>query len=141
MYTGLTGGVAYPSLPNPMNTMPAPAYTANIDPGIVDFDSGGGLHGIQWTTYMVGAQYYFPGTGGRFWISGNVSHSSSDNARQFTGGATKIRSVEDWFDVNLFVDPTPAVRVGAEFANFDDQYVDGAHARNQRGQISGYFLF
>ena len=43
--------------------------------------------------------------------------------------------------MNLFVDPLPSVRVGAEFANFMDTYVDGQHAINYRGQLSGFYIF
>jgi hypothetical protein len=73
-------------------------------------------------------------------VSGNYSHMFSDNIHLY-GTATKLTSVYDWFDVNLFVDPVPAIRVGAEYANFNTQYVDGAHAINHRVQLSGFFIF
>ena len=138
MYTGLTGG---------MTTYALPTYTPNIDNGIVTYDGNGRLHGIQWQTYLVGAQYYLPGIDGKLWISGNYSHMESANIHFYTCAAgcsttaQKALSVEDWFDVNLFVDPTPAVRVGLEYANFNSQYVDGIHAINHRGQLSGFFIF
>jgi hypothetical protein len=152
MYSGLGSGPSptYPAIPNPMGTMPAPTFTPDIDNGIVMYDNGGGLHGIQWTTMLFGAQYYLPLTNGTVWISGNYSHSSSKNlAKYLTPTAAtplgkilpNVRDVEDWFDVNLFVDPTPAVRIGIEFADFDDMYFDGHHARNYRGQLSGFFIF
>ena len=47
----------------------------------------------------------------------------------------------DWFDVNLFADVTPQVRVGLEYANFNDTYADGVHAINHRGQMSAFYLF
>ncbi len=52
-----------------------------------------------------------------------------------------LRAGEDWFDVNLFFDPANAVRVGAEYANFNDRYVDGQHAINHRFQLSGFYIF
>ena len=140
MYTSLSGGVAYPPLPAPAGGGTAPAYTPNIDSGIVSYDAGGGLHGIQWTTFLIGAQYYVPGLDGALWISGNYSHTSSDNAGRF-GAPAKVRQVEDWFDVSLFVDPTPAVRIGIEYANYNDMYFDGNHAINHRGQLSGFFIY
>jgi hypothetical protein len=140
MYSGLTGGVGFPTLPTPAGATTAPVYTPDIDSGIVGFDAGGGIHGIQWTSYLVGGQYYFPGVDGRVWVSGNYSHLQSSNSYRF-GTPTKIRCAEDWFDANLFVDPTPAVRVGIEYANFNDVYVNGEHAINHRGQLSGFFLF
>jgi hypothetical protein len=140
MYTGLTGGIAFPALPNPMGTTPAPAYAADIDNGIVTYDTTGKLHGIQWTTYLIGAQYYLPGLDGKLWISGNYSHTSSANTHYY-GSPAALRAAEDFIDVNLFVDPIPSVRVGAELADFIDVYVDGQHAVNHRAQLSGFFIF
>jgi len=140
MYTGLTGGVGFQPLPTPAGASTAPTYTPDIDGGIVSYDAGGGLHGIQWTSFLIGAQYYVPGLDGALWILGNYSHTSSDNANRF-GAPAKVRQVEDWFDVSLFVDPTPAVRIGIEYANYNDMYFDGNHAINHRGQLSGFFIY
>jgi len=143
MYTSTTGGAGFPTIAPPTGS-PAgtagTAFAADIDSGIVTYDSKGVLHAINWQSYMLGAQYYFPGLKGKLWVSGNYSHMFSDNLRQF-GTATKLTSVYDWFDVNLFVDPIPAIRVGAEYANFNTQYVDGAHAIDHRVQLSGFFIF
>ena len=143
MYTGLSGGASYPTLPVPAGSPPGTAgtaFAADVDNGIVTYDSSGKLHGINWTSYLVGAQYYLPGLDGKMWVSANYSHMSSNNIHLY-GGATKLRSVEDWFDVNLFVQPLAALRVGAEYANFNDQYVDGAHAINHRAQLSAFYIF
>ena len=123
-----------------MAVNPAPAYAADIDNGIVTYDSKGGLHGIQWTTFLLGAQYYLPVSNGKVWVSGNYSHSSSANTHYY-GSAAKLRLAEDWCDVNLFVDPLPPSAIGAEFADFIDVYVDGQHAVNHRAQLSGFFIF
>jgi hypothetical protein len=145
MYTGLTGGVAFPTLPTPAGAMTPPTYTPDIDSGVVTFDSVGGVHGIQWTSMLFGAQYVLPATNGTVWISGNYSHSSTDNAALYVtptqANLAKLRDVEDWFDVSLFVDPTPAIRLGLEYANFNDMYFDGHHAINHRGQASAFFIF
>jgi hypothetical protein len=147
MYTGLTGGIVFPTLPPPANLAAgatAPTYTPDIDNGIVTYDSKGKLHGIQWTSFLVGAQYYLPGVDGKVWISGNYSHISSDNTHYYVTAAaptSAVRAGEDWFDVNLFFDPVSAIRVGLEYANFNDRYVDGQHAINHRGQLSGFFVF
>jgi hypothetical protein len=140
-YTGLSGGVAYPALPNPTNATPAPAYTSNIDSGLVTFGADGALHPIQWTSYLVGLQYYLPELDGRMWISANYSHMASSNIGKFGSAPAKTRLGEDWFDVNLFGDVTSSVRLGLEYAYFDDQYQDGKHARNHRAQGSFFFLF
>jgi hypothetical protein len=52
-----------------------------------------------------------------------------------------VRKAEDWWDVNVFGDPLPYVRVGAEFASFMDTYADGYVAKNMRGQLSGWLRF
>jgi hypothetical protein len=139
MYSGLTGGIGFPAIPV-MGMTPSTPFAANIDNGIVTYDAGGGLHGIHWRSYLVGAQYYFPGAKGKFWISGNYSHIESDNINLY-GTATKLTKAEDWLDANLFVDPVSAVRVGVEYSNFRTMYADGFHAANHRLQLSGFFIF
>jgi hypothetical protein len=141
LYTGLGAtGTAYPALPNPTNLSPAPVYQPDMDPGIVQYDSNGGLHYIQWSSWLVGVQYYLPGLNGHVWVSGNYSHMTSSNIQQF-GPAAKVRSDLDWFDVNLFADLTPAVRVAAEYANTHDKYADGTNAVNHRAQFSMFYIF
>jgi hypothetical protein len=139
MYTGLTGGISFPALPNTAAGA-AQTYKADIDNGIVTYDSKGGLHGIQWTTYLLGAQFYVPGTDGHFWVSGNYSHIESANTHYY-GSPAATMAATDWFDVNLFVEPVASVRIGAEYANFLTTYVDGQHATNHRAQLSGFFIF
>jgi hypothetical protein len=139
-FTGLTGGISFPALAVPAGMTTAPAYAADIDNGIVTYDSKGGLHGIQWTSWLVGAQYYLPGVEGHAWVSGNYSHISSANTHYY-GTPAKLEAGEDWFDVNLFVEPVNAVRIGAEYANFNSTYVDGQHAINHRLQLSTFFIF
>lgn len=145
-FTGLTGGVASAPLPNPTMATPAPAYTPNVDPGLVAFTADGVAHLIQWQTFIVGAQYTIPGLDGRMWISANFSRSSSDNASQF-GTPGKLRSGEDFADFCVFGDVTPALRLGAEYAYFSDHYA-GAEVKvrpidavNQRFQFSAFYLF
>jgi hypothetical protein len=43
--------------------------------------------------------------------------------------------------VNLFWDITPAVRVGAEYSFFYQQYNDDVEATNHRFQFSAFYLF
>ncbi len=139
-YTGLTGGVGFPSPANPMGLATAPTYKPDIDAGIVTYDANGGIHGIQWTTYLMGVQYYLPAVGGKLMVSGNFSHIMSANSHYY-GAAAALTSSENFGDVNVFYDPIPAVRIGAEFANFNTTYVDLQHASNQRVQLSGFFIF
>jgi hypothetical protein len=152
MFTGLTGGVGFPAT--------AAGFSPDIDPGIVTYDYSGKLHGIQWTSYLFGAQYYFPGLDGRLWLSGNYSHMESANSHYYTfiqnsgtktpfgciaavhtAGSCGVMAAEDWFDINLFADPFPATRFGIEYANTVTTYVDGEHAVNHRIQFSGFYIF
>ena len=138
-YTGLSGGVAEPALPNPTGKTPAPVYTPNVDNGLVMYKADGTLHPVQWTSYIVGAQYYLP-PNGRVWLSGVYSHMSSDNAHAF-GDKTKVFDKSDWGEGNIFVDVTPAIRFGAEYAYFRQTYVDGVNAPDTRIQLSGWLIF
>ena len=141
LYTGLNGGVTNPALPNPTMATPAPTYTPNIDPGLAVFNINGiNVDLIQWQSYIFGLQYYLPGLKGRGWISANYSHMDSNNSSSH-GAANKVRFKEDWADVNLFGDVTPAVRIGLEYAWFRDQYVDGNAPVNHRVQLSAFYLF
>jgi hypothetical protein len=151
MFTNMNGGVGFPK---PTATA---SYTPDIDQGIVSFDGAGGLHGIQWTTYLFGLQYAVPGTAGKLVLTGNYGHMESANSHYYTFGscgvttnaatmvstlqACSVRAAEDWFDANVFADPWPGVRFGVEYANFNDMSVNGIHAINHRGQLAAYFVF
>lgn len=147
-YTALAGGVASAPLPNPAMAMPAPTYTANIDPGIAVIDRAGKLQLVQWTTFIVGGQYFIHGLEGRLWVAGNYSRTKSANAKDFLpNGAmgapdpTRVWDTKEFFNVALFGDPTPAVRFGIEFSRFKDTYVDKTVATSYRGQFDAYMFF
>jgi len=145
-YDGLNFGVAQPALPNPTMANPAPAYTANIDNGLALFAADGTLHPIQLQTYMAGLQYYIP-PAGHAWLAANYVHASSDNAALF---GAKAWTSSDYFDLNLFADLTPAVRVGLAFSyntqTFAQPAADGnggmkTDATNYRGAGTILYLF
>jgi hypothetical protein len=156
LYSGMSSGVMFPFVPN---LTQSPAWPTNVDQGLVTYDINPGsfaLHPIQWTSFLAGLEYYLPGLGGRVWISGNVSHIQSNNTSQFArddaappnpdvyfypSSQAQVRKGEDWWDANLFFDPVTSVRVGLEFAEFLDHYVDGFTATNYRAQASGFFIF
>src|SRR5262249_55215531 len=54
----LTGNPAFPFPPTPEMLPVPPAYTPDIDPGMVAYDGYGLLHTVNWRTYMAGFQYY-----------------------------------------------------------------------------------
>jgi hypothetical protein len=159
LYTGMTSGVEFPFIPNNTTMNPSPTWPQNIDNGLVAYDISPGsfaLHPIQWTSLIVGLEYYLPGLDGRAWISGNYSRMQSANSKDFARAPTdapnpmnyyfvtstgQVRKSEDWADVNFFFDPTASVRVGLEGAAFFDHYVDGVTGTNYRAQVSGWFIF
>ena len=158
LYTGLTMGLTFPTLVNSSSvesSTPLP-YPQDVDNGMVVYDTSGNLHSIQLTSFVVGLQYYLPALAGRVWVSGNFARTQSGNIAQFTRDPVKdpvdqtvnqfasngtVRQSENFFDANLFWDIVPGARVGFEYANFNDQYVDGVHAINNRFQLSGFFIF
>jgi hypothetical protein len=139
LYTGLSGGVGQPALPNPMGTTPAPVYTPNFDNGLVIFKQDGTLHPVRWQSYAAGLQYFLPPSG-KVGIVLNYSHISSENAHAF-GAANRVFDKQDFFDANLFFDVTPSVRIGADVVWLKQTYVDGLEAPDYRGQFAGLFIF
>jgi hypothetical protein len=164
MYSGMSSGVLFPFVPTPPAQAAAPAWPTNIDQGLVTYDITPGvfaLHPVEWTSLLVGLEYYLPGFDGALWVSGNYSHiesnkvldgdaTSSQFARSgdanpgqyfYPASTAQVRRSEDWWDANVFFDPVASVRVGVELAAFYDHYVDGFTATNYRAQASGFFLF
>jgi hypothetical protein len=167
LYTGLTGGVTFPVVANTTPINPGPTYPQDVDNGLVDFcpiakgtpatctGNPGSLVGIKWQTLIVGVQYYLPGVGGHVWISGNFSYQHSPNSADFArptpatspqanyygSVAYQVRDSEMFADGNVFWQIVPAARLGAEYAYYNDLYVDGVHAKNSRFQLSGWFIF
>jgi hypothetical protein len=153
LYTSLTGGITFPSLPPPIGGSQGQTYPQNIDNGMVTFDASGNLNAIQWTTYLVGAQYYFPFTNGRVFLAANYSHIESNNIASFTQTTaptpsnlsfTWNRAViqsGDLYDADLFADVMTGVRIGFEGALYKQHYVDGIDAQNIRLQMAGMFNF
>jgi len=139
-YTGFTGGVTYPAVPNPGMATPAPTFTPNIDNGLVTYDATGALHTINWTSFLAGFQYYLPPSGS-FFISANVSQMKSDNIASFGAAPTAVFTKVQWADGNLFWNVTPALRFGAEYAYYRETFANNDVVKNHRGQFSGFFLF
>ena len=131
LYAGMQSGVMFPFVPFSPALAGAPAWPTNIDQGLVTYDinpGGFALHPIQWTSLLVGLEYYLPGLDGQVWISGNYSHIESNNTSQFARALTdtpnpgeyfypastaQVRRAEDWWDANLFFDPCPACASGS----------------------------
>src|SRR5262249_13465447 len=122
----------------------------------VDASGKATLNLVQWTTFNLGAQYYFPGLDGRLFVSANYSQTNPTNASDLIGVAdpgnpanakavatakSKIRDHEQWYDFNITGDPYPGVRLGLEYAHYNDTYLDGTKAVNHRVMFAGFYIF
>jgi hypothetical protein len=132
-YSGFNGGVGFPALA--MGT-----FAPNIDNGLVTYDPQGNLHTIDWTSYLVGIQYYLPPSGNVF-ISANYAKMKSGNIDSYGSPKGNIYNKYEWWDVNLFWNVLPSTRFGLEYAFYKSSYADGSSASNNRVQFSGWFLF
>jgi len=149
LYTGLTGGALFPTLPNPSGMMPPPLYRPNIDSGIVTFDADGNLKTIDWNAFVVGLQYYLPIAYGHVWVSANYSQLKSNNIISLTPENSRgaVFYYQDYVDGNLFGELTPAVQVGVSYQwthqVFGDRPFSGPHpeSHNHRAELGFRFFF
>lgn len=139
MYVGLVGGVSNPPLPAAMGMAP-PTYSSGSDPGLVVFDKNGDLQMPHWMTFIVGVEYYLPKVGSRLGLFANFARSQLLDSDLYVNPA-KVRDNEMFYNAGLFFDLSQAVRVGADWAYFDDQYADGVHATTHAVQGVGFFFF
>jgi len=115
-------------------------YVPNFDPGFAAYDATGHIELIQWTSYMLGVEYYPPGLDGRLGLSANHGHMESSNAKKF-GDPTKTRDHEDFYAAGVFFEPTKQTRVGIDFGYYGDHYVDGVSATNYSVMQSSWLFF
>jgi hypothetical protein len=144
LYTGLTGGVKFPSLPNPSNTLPVPRFAADVDDGLLTYDAAGKLHTINWRALVVGLQYRAPFNQGRtLGLSAVASQLESNNVVSLTPqqGLPLVFSKAQYVDGNVFVSPTPESQVGASVQIERQTFGDGVRGTNIRGQLAVYYFF
>jgi hypothetical protein len=144
LYLTLTGGVLFPSLPNPHNALPAPVYTPNIDPGIATFDANNKLQTIDWQGLMVNAHYHLPFRAGKMMsISATYSQIRSDNALKLTPSLGQYVTWDkgQYVDATLWWCITPAFQMALSGQTMSQTYGDGTVARNNRGEASWWFFF
>jgi hypothetical protein len=144
---GTGGGAEFPTLPNPAHMSPPPAYTPDIDNGLVSFDTQGVLHTLDWQAIRAGFQYYLPGSGA-FVLSGNYAETHSNNVGKLfpRGGAEiellgRVADTTRLFDASLYWYATPSVRLGIGGVYTQVTYLDGEKPHNLRGtgQVLYYF--
>lgn len=138
LYTALNGGVANPPLPS-VNGM-TPTYVSGVDAGLAVYDINGQLQLPRWTTFVVSLEYYLPKVGGRVGLFANVSRSQLHDTQLYANPA-RVRDNEIFYNGGFYVDITEAIRVGFDYARFDDQYADGVHAINDAVQMTGFLFF
>jgi hypothetical protein len=141
------GGATFPTLPNPTQATPPPVFDADIDDGLVSFDTRGVLHTIDWRAFRAGLQYYAP-PGGRLIFSANYTEARSSNMRKLfpMGGAEiellgRVADTSRYADVNVFFDATPSVRVGLSGQYTQVHYLDGDQPDNLRAMGQANYLF
>jgi hypothetical protein len=141
------GGATFPTLPNPAQANPPPLYNANIDDGLVTFDTKGVVHTIDWWAFRAGLQYYLPPTG-RLILSANYTQAHSKNMAELfpKGGAeiellVRVADTSRYADVNLFWDATPAVRLGLSGQYTKVNYLDGEKPHNLRAMAQAMYSF
>jgi hypothetical protein len=142
LYTGTTGGAKFPELANPGKIQPPLVYPQDVDAGLITFDADLHAKTYNWTGFVVGAQYYLPISGGKVWVSGTYSQMTSDNILLLTPAASwgAVYKSARYFDVNLFVAPSPATVIGASFQATNQTYGDGATPTNLRAELAIIFF-
>jgi hypothetical protein len=136
LFTGLNGGVVS-AVPAPVPPATTIAFVSDIDRGLVAYDGSGGLHAIQWTSILAGLQYRLPVAG--LWVAGTFSHMHSNNSTDFGGKAAFNQSL--YVSGALFWDANKAMRFGGEYSHTEQTYGDDAKAKNERVQLSAFYIF
>jgi hypothetical protein len=142
MIGGLTGGAAFPTLPPATPGGMAQPYPANIDAGILQYDSSGNLRTLNWQTFMLGLQYYLP-PDGRVAVAANYTQGDSDNITDgLAGGALGgVMKESQFFEAVVLGDITPAVRAGIAWQRIAQTRGDDVQSKNNRLELSVYFFF
>jgi hypothetical protein len=138
---GVPQNVPYPALPANLDGT-VPAFTADIDPGLVTYDGSGELQTINWTGFTVGLQYYLPPAGkvqlALNYTQGEAGQLTADNGwAMYRTFSRKGR----YIDANLFFDVTAALRLGLSYQNNRHTYPDGEEATNHRAMGAFYLNF
>ncbi len=142
-FVGWTGNVS-----NPLNASAvASSSTVNLDGGFGDFDASGSFQLIQLRSISANLQLHGP-TEWSSWLSIGGGQLHSSNVTGLTpgaGGRTSAAKIpydrsESAF-IGVFRGWTPQLRTGLELSQLRTRYADGMLARNNRLQLSLWFLF
>ncbi|HEV3032108.1 MAG TPA: hypothetical protein VG319_10735 [Polyangia bacterium] len=144
LYANLTGGMTFPSLPNPNNLLAVPTYAPNVDPGVVGFDADFNPHTVNWTAFWVNAHYHLPfGYGRSVWLSASLARLKSTNALDLTPpqGQSSVWNQARYYDGTLWWAITPTTQLAAAAQLIQQYYGEGPRAENLRGEGSFFFFF
>src|SRR5262249_36280043 len=140
------GNARFPTLPNPAQANPPPMYTADVDNGLVTFDTLGVLHTIDWYAAKGGLQYYLPA--GRLILAGHFTDGHSGNLdKLYPGGGAEIELLGSVVNPSLsgggtlMFDATPSVRFGISGQYTQVTYLDGLKSHNVRGIGQAQYTF
>ncbi len=144
-YSGLAGDYAWPNVPAAMpGGMPTAYSQANVDGGMVTYDAAGFSHTIDWTSYIVGAQYYLPLANGKLlWISGVYSRTQSRNLGSLVTGATRTTVFDrlDYIDGALWMAFGKAAEAVFSYQNTHQFFLDGGNEVNHRFELTAFYFF
>jgi hypothetical protein len=137
------GGPDAPVATYPMVVGSPDLYVPNIDNGLVTYDNNGNLHTIDWTTFVVGAQYYLPFLSGRIYVSVNYAEAHSDNVASWAdpGQTPFIFDKTQYYDGNAFWDISPSIRTVLSYQHYQQTFADGEMAHNDRVEWSWFYWF
>ena len=137
-FTGFNAGTAVGAPPG----LPAGAtYATTLDGGAAGFDSTTGrLNAVDYRSLMLNLQYYTPIADGNVWLSGVFTDLQSDNAGNFAKPGAALAD-QKYASVALFLDVTPATRLGIEGAWTRQKMSDQSVRVNRRGLFSMWFIF
>ena len=147
MYSDLTGGLLFPTLPNSMDRMdptnPPPVYTPNIDSGIVTFDGDRRLRTANWQGFVLNLQYYLPIAGGRVWVAATHSELKSTNIKEITplAGWGGIFTNAWYNDASLFFAITDQIQLGLALQRTHQWFGDGVTGTNIRSELGMNMFF
>jgi hypothetical protein len=114
---------------------------------LLSFDLLGVLNTINWQAFRVGAEYYLPPLG-RVMVSADYMEAYSDNLADLypRGGAeiellTHVADRTRRFDLDVYFNVTPEVRLGMGGSYTQVEYIDGERPDNLRARALANYYF
>jgi hypothetical protein len=123
----------------------------NLDAGLGDYDGNQQFQLVQLQSMNLHLQYHLPNEL-PYWFDIGAAQLASNNMSSFTnstsGGISNLTGAAKFaYDrerqafVNVFREFSDHLRAGLEYSWLETRYSDGAIAKNNRYQVSGWFTF